>query len=170
MTDPGRTGLEEGSGPRFLGLLATLAVIYWLIAAAVAFIQFQGAYQAQVHRLEDLREKGLLTSVGRLDRNRIAALAADAAKNSACYDAHPPPQGQTGAWTPPECDPYLPSEADADAADAVWAANNPGSGMMAGQKAAVGALRVWALGFLPLAAVAMFVVWIIGRVASARPA
>jgi hypothetical protein len=171
MADIRRIGREEtiDVGPRPAWVLVGLAAVYWLIAGGVAFVQYKDAYQTQVHRIEDLKEKGLLTSDRRLDRARMATLAAEAVRNNACFEAHPAPPGQVGPWTPADCDPYLPREADADAADAVFAANNPRSSVLAGQLSASRALRVWALGFLPLAAVALLVAWIIGRIASARP-
>jgi hypothetical protein len=171
MTEIRRISREEeiDAEPRRGWVVPAMAAAYWLIAGVVAFIQYQDAYQTQVHRLEDLKEKGLLTSDGRLDHTRMTVLAADAVRNNACYDAHPAPPGQVGPWTPPDCDPYLPRQADADAADAVWAAKNPGAATVAAQAAAGHILGVWALGFLPLSAVTLFVLWIIGRIGSARP-
>ncbi len=157
-----RTAAETGGAAPWR-ILAALAIAYWLIASAVACYNYLAADQEQAHRLRDLSDKGLLTLAGKLDRTRLAALAADAAKNGACMDAHPPPPGQTGPWNPEECDPYLPREADADAADATWAASHPDSRAIAGWRAAGETLRLWAIGFAPLAVIALLIGWVLAR-------
>lgn len=144
-------------------MLARFALLYCVVAVGFALYHFQVAYQAQSHRLDDLSQKGILSVTGKLDRIRLAVLSADAAKNGACMEAHPPPPGQTGAWTPEECGPYLPRNAEADATDAIWASTHPGSRGLVGWAAAEDSLRAWALGFVPATVIVALVGWFFGR-------
>ena len=143
--------------------LLGIVMLYWTVAAVVINDAYQDAFQRQAHRIDALTQNGLLTYNGKLNKSRIAPLAAEAEANRVCWDAHPKPDDEPEPWYPSECGVYQPRDQISDVDAATFAALHRDSAAQMAWDAARSPLLTCLLGFIGLGCVAMFATWVVGR-------